>query len=1179
MSCGHSLETPCPNCATALPSNAKFCFNCGFEIEPGATTGETGKSALQITDEIAEAVTRLGETSGERRTITMLFCDVTGSTAAAEQLDPEAWSSVMREAFDAFIAPVERYEGTVARLLGDAILAYFGAPTAHEDDPERAVLAALDILEASNAMAGRIGDDQGIEFGVRIGINTGLVVVGDVGSDLFGEYAALGDAANVAARMEHTAEPNTIQIAEATHRLVEPVFEFEPIGDIEVKGKSDPIVAYRVVGVKKERGRQRGIEGLESPMVGREKERDAGLAAFDDLQSGRGRILSIQGEAGLGKSRLSAELQAQVDDEVRWLEGRSFSYDVATPYGPFIDVLARCFELDGVAPSERYPRVQQKVIEALGDEPESHAVYLAALLGVEVEGEDASLLEYLALPVLRQRTFAAVAAYFAGLAGGRPTVLVLEDLHWADPTSIELTQALMPLTDEVPLMLLLQFRPRRDEPSWQIHEAAARDFAHRYTAIELEPLDGAASEELIANLLKVEGLTDSVRALILNKAEGNPFFVEEVIRSLLDAGIIVGEDDRFVATSDIDTFAVPDTLAAVLATRLDALPPEERKVVQAAAVIGREFSFDMLEELTDVGVDLDQVVRDLLRREIVVDEPQAGPRSYFFKHALTRDTAYETLLQGVRTDLHRLVGKLIEERDPDRVTELAYHFTEAGEPSLAFPYLVAAGDVELHAFAALAAVAQYRKALEAFGTGDDANTAAKAYEGLAQALIFSGDIPGALETYGEMLAFGEREVVQEIQVSALNKRALTHTNITGDLVSAEADLLLARKIGEACGYQAGIAEFHTVYCALNTVQGNLDTAEEHLKDAVELGTEIDSTFTRNFGLAHHAQTLALMGRFAEAEHAIEEALPIIEADGDRLHHGEIIGITRSIVRANLGDPEGGLGDARWGAGELNEIGAIFVEPIPTLNAAFLAMQLGLLEESFEAWQRTMAIGEMFGDNGLIAGAAAGMAAVRTFIYGPADDEVRRLKDRATTHVAMPGGEGVGHVVLATLARLALMAFDVETAKHHLVAVEPMRSPLEALIRPEILMAAADIAMAEESAEDAAGFIDELRQLVQERGAVILEPRAVQYEGLLQVHRGAFDDAVRSFDAAVDQARSLGLLSEVLGIQFRAAMMLGAAGRAEAQRFGEGAADTVAEIAALVEDAELRKAFLRTNATS
>ena len=1079
MTCGTSLETLCPNCGTELPAGAKFCFSCGHEIEAGSTSGESGRSARQVTDEIADAVTRLGETSGERRTITMMFCDVTGSTAAAEQLDPEAWSSVMREAFDAFIAPVERYEGTVARLLGDAILAYFGAPTSHKDDPERAVLAAIDILEASDAMAGRIKEEHGIDFGVRIGINTGLVVVGDIGSDLYGEYAALGDAANVAARMEHTAEPNTIRVAEATHRLVEPIFDFEPVGEIEVKGKSEPMAAYRVIGVKQERGRQRGIEGLESPMVGREAERATALAAFDDLASGRGRILSIQGEAGLGKSRLSAELKAQVGDEVRWLEGRSFSYDVATPYGPFMDVLTLCFELDGVPPADRFARIQGKVAEALGDDGRSHAVYLASLLGVEVTGDDADLLEYLELPVLRQRTFAAVAAYLSGLAAGEPTVLVLEDLHWADPTSIELTTTLLPLTDQASLMLLLQFRPRRDEPSWEVHEAAARDFAHRYTAIELHPLDGDASAELVANLLKVEGLTQSVRTLILDKAEGNPFFVEEVIRSLLDAGIIVSEDDRFVATADIDTFTVPDTLAAVLATRLDALPAEERKVVQAAAVIGREFSVDMLEALSDVGVDLDAVVRDLLRREIVVDLP--GTRTYFFKHALTRDTAYAALLQGVRSDLHRLVGKLIEERDPSQVSELAYHFSEAGELSLTFPYLVAAGDVELHAYAAPAAVAQYRKALEAFGAGDDVTVAAKAYEGLAQAYLFSGDIPTAMETYGEMLAFGEEVVVQEIQVSALNKRALAHTSITGDLVSAEADLLLARKIGEACGYDAGIAEFHTVYCQLNTYQGKLDVAEEHLKEAAELGSEIDSTFTRNFGLTHHANTVMLMGRFKEAMQAVADSLPIVEASGDRLHIGMLIGDVRANSRANLGEPLQGLEDAKWGAAELREIGSISNEPYPNLIVGMTASQLGRYEDAMASWERVMAIGDMFGQNGFIALAAAGLAAARAVIYGHDDEEAARLTALAMDRIDSPGGQLLGHLTMAILGSRALRNNQIAVARECLLAAQSMRSLSQALAKPDTLLCAAEIAIIENDVDRAAEFIDEVRDLVEERG--------------------------------------------------------------------------------------------------
>ena len=1172
MTCGHSLEVPCPNCATELPPGAKFCFNCGFEIEAGATTGEGGKPAQQVTDEITEAVTRLGETSGERRTITMLFCDVTGSTAAAEQLDPEAWTSVMRGAFDAFIAPVERYGGTVARLLGDAILAYFGAPVAHEDDPERAVLAALDILESSESMATRILDEHGVDFGVRIGINTGLVVVGDVGSDLFGEYAALGDAANVAARMEHTAEPNTIRVAEATHRLVGPLFDFEAVGDIEVKGKTDPIAAYRVVGVKKERGELRGIAGLESPMVGREAEAEQALRAFADLRSGRGRILSIMGEAGLGKSRLTAEVKGTIGDEVRWLEGRSFSYDVATPYGPYLTLMGRSLELEDVHESDRYRRIQEKLTDALGSDAGSQAVYLATLLGVDVEGEDAGLLEFLELPVLRERTFNAVAAYLAGLASDQPTVVVLEDLHWADDTSIELTEALMPLTDRAPLLLLLQFRPWRQEPGWRIHEAAGRDYAHRYTAITLQPLDGEASAELVANLLKVEGLSDSVRGLILDKAEGNPFFVEEVIRSLLDEGVIAREDDRFVATAEVDSFAVPDTLAAVLATRLDALPAGERKVVQAAAVIGREFSFDMLDALTDVGVDLDAVVRDLLRRELIVEQPGADGRVYLFKHALTRDTAYGALLQGVRTDLHRLVGKLIEEEDPSRVTELAYHFTEAGEPSLAFPYLVAAGDADLQAFATQSAIAHYRRALESFAAGDDVMIAAKAYEGLAQAYIFGGDVPAALEAYGDMLAFGERVVVQEIQVSALNKRALAYTNIVGDLTAAEADLDLARKTAEACGYQAGIAEFHTVYCSLNTAQGNLDNAEAHLKEAVDLAIEIDSTYTRNFGLAHHAQTVALMGRFAEARQAVEEALPTLEASGDRVHIAEIIGITRATVNANLGDPVAGYEDAAWATKELNEIGAIFIEPITGFVGGLLALQLGRLEDSMAMWERTMELGELFGDQSLISIAAAGSAMVRGFIYGPGDDEVQRLVERSLESLGLQGGESAAHFSLPLLARMALIGGDIESARSAVADAGRLRSPGKLLAQPILQLLEAEIAMADGDLEAAEELIAEAAtsESVSNRASV------ADATGLLHVYRGEFDEAIASFEAAAEQATELGLLALLLGIQGRATMMLGAAGRPEAQRFGEAAGDTVAEIASLIEDAELRKTFLRTN---
>ena len=291
---------------------------------------------------------------GERRIVTMLFCDVSGSTAAAEALDPEEWAEIMNGAFEHLIAPVYRYEGTLARLMGDAILAFFGAPIGHEDDPQRAVLAGLDILKGIAPYREDVKSKWGLDFNVRVGINTGLVVVGEVGSDLRVEYTALGDAINLASRMEQTAQLGTIQISEDTHKLVAPLFEFEELGGIQVKGKSEPVEAYRVLGPRAKPGRSRGIEGLDSPLVGRDQQVASLRGAVSELRQGRGQIVSLMGEAGLGKSRLIAELRKELEDEgairangvasgeagpgLSWHEGRSLSCESSKPYAPFVNL-------------------------------------------------------------------------------------------------------------------------------------------------------------------------------------------------------------------------------------------------------------------------------------------------------------------------------------------------------------------------------------------------------------------------------------------------------------------------------------------------------------------------------------------------------------------------------------------------------------------------------------------------------------------------------------------------------------------------------------------------------------------------------------------------------------------------------------------------------------------------
>ena len=319
IQCGAPLLAKCENCGEALPVAAKFCPSCGHPAQLKAGATSLGRLQQYIPKELLAKLeasrdrrAESGAMEGERRVVTMLFCDVTGSTAMAEQLDPEEWADLMNGAFEHLLAPVYRYEGTLARLMGDAILAFFGAPISHEDDPQRAVLAGLDILEGIRAYREQVLRERGLDFDVRVGINTGLVVVGEIGSDLRVEYTAMGDAVNLAARMEQTAQPGTVQVSHDTYRLVSKVFEFEPLGEIEVKGRAAPVTAYRALRPLPGAIQPRGVEGLRSPLVGRARELDLLHSRVEELLAGRGQIVSLIGEAGLGKSRLAAELRQGV---------------------------------------------------------------------------------------------------------------------------------------------------------------------------------------------------------------------------------------------------------------------------------------------------------------------------------------------------------------------------------------------------------------------------------------------------------------------------------------------------------------------------------------------------------------------------------------------------------------------------------------------------------------------------------------------------------------------------------------------------------------------------------------------------------------------------------------------------------------------------------------------------
>jgi predicted ATPase/class 3 adenylate cyclase len=638
----------------------------------------------------------------------------------AERFDPEEWAEIMNEAFSNLSAPIGHYEGTIARLMGDAILAFFGAPSSHEDDPQRAILAGLEIIEGIRPFRERLKRELDLDFNVRVGINTGQVVVGEVGSNLASEYTAMGDAVNLAARMEQAAQPGTVQISGATHRLVAPLFECEDLGPIEVKGKSQPVPAYRVLGRKASPGRLRGIAGLAAPLIGRAAEMDTLREVIAGVRQGRGQIVCIIGEAGLGKSRILEELRAQWQSEAgsqpTWAESRGVSYDSTRPYSLFTQRMRQFFGMeDDDLPKTMREKIAQTLQTTIA--PEQLAACIAAVQAMLAVREESDKAEF-APDALKREVFGNMLSAWRAMGSRAPFALVFDDLHWSDAASAELIIHLFQLTEEVPILLLFAFRPERQSPAWLVKQQAETQYSHRYVEIDLKPLSPTDTDALVSNLLVIADLPPQLRRLILQKTEGNPFFVEEVVRTLIDTGAVVRDESgmHWRATTRVEEIAIPDNVQALLMARIDRLQEKERRTLQLASVIGRYFYRRILEVISETLLIVDKHLSSLEKAELIREAARSPELEYMFRHELTRDAAYNSILRRQRRQFHRRVGKAIEALFPDRLEgeahRLAFHFHEGGADELAIKYYTIAGDTAARLNAHTEAIFHYTHALE-----------------------------------------------------------------------------------------------------------------------------------------------------------------------------------------------------------------------------------------------------------------------------------------------------------------------------------------------------------------------------------------------------------------------------------------------------------------------------------
>jgi len=698
---------------------------------------------------------------GERKLVTVMFADISGFTALAETIDPEAVRDLMNGCFERLVPVVRKYGGAVDKFIGDEIMALFGAPVAHENDPERALRTALEMVDTLAEFNG----ERGTELELHFGINTGTVIAGGLGTHERQEYTVMGDTVNVASRLEDVSERGEILAGPDTYRLTAPLFEFETMEPVRVKGKAEPVPVYRLLAAKVVPGKVRGIAGLESPLVGREAEFRALQEAVERLQSGAGGIVTLVGEAGLGKSRLVAEVRDSVLGirDLDWVEGRCLSYGASIAYLLWLDMLRGLLGVTADASPVAVHGALRKWVQNLCPERFDDVYpYLGRLMSLPLaDGAEATVRDVEGKD-LKANTFRAVETLIEGAARQRPLVVVCEDLHWADPSSNEVLEQLLALTDRAPLLFICVFRPERRHGCWRVRETAVRDYHHCHTDLWVDPLSAAESKTLVGNLLRVEGLPRELRERILSHAEGNPFYVEEIIRSLMNDGAIVRDEatGRWQATRSVADIAISDTLHGVLMARIDRLQEETKRVLQLASVIGRLFFYRVLAEIAREERQLDTHLLTLQREEMIRERARTPELEYIFKHQLTQEAAYNGLLKRERRVFHRQVAEALELLFHDRVEEqvglLAYHWERAEEPEKATEYLLRAGDQARLAYAHAEAIDYYQRALALLKEQEEHERSARTLMKLGLTYHTAFDFQRSRQAYEEGFALWQR---------------------------------------------------------------------------------------------------------------------------------------------------------------------------------------------------------------------------------------------------------------------------------------------------------------------------------------------------------------------------------------------------------------------------------------
>jgi adenylate cyclase len=891
--CGRRLPAPCAACGTPCEPDFAFCPRCGAARSPAPAGGETPKAGTRPI--VASAPAAAGSADGrdaDRRQVTVLFADLSGFTSLSERLDPEDVRAFQNALFATLAKAIERYDGFVEKFVGDAVMAVFGAPVAHEDDPQRALDAALQMLERGAALAEQWAPRLGQRVLLHIGIHSGPVVAGSLGTAAGAAYAVTGDTVNTTARLLGAAAPGTILVSEATHALTRHRFSFEPAGELTLRGKSELVVVHRLLGALAEPGSSRGLAalGLAAPLVGRADELDQLLTAFERMQRGRAQMVSLVGEAGAGKSRLLSELFARLEAAGR-LAGtvvrRAACSSLGEPtYGIFGALFREAYNVD---PADSLDVARQKLstgLMALGakaEDADAIAPVLSYVLGVEnAKPRDVE-------PEQLQRQIAlAVRALIERRLQHGPLMIVVEDLHWADSASVELLRNVADHLADRPLMVLLTHRPESRPPA--LTRAAQ-------SVIRVHSLSADETRLLVRDLFGTApgGELGRLQDFIATRAGGNPLYVEEIVRSLVGKGVLVQDGARWTSTAvAYEAVDVPLTLQGLLLSRVDRLPADARRLLQEAAVLGAEFDEALLRDVASDAAGVGAALEHLAGADLIQSggAGRDGAR-YRFTHALVHEVVYQNLLLARRTELHETAGRALERvagTHPERLGDLeilGHHWSLSSDKPRGARYLQAAGDWARAVYANDDALRHYERALatlaECAACGPQTRTVR---ERLADLQALTGHRNDALAQYESLRhesdAGGDRTAVARLhrKIGALywdagdRERAgacfaagLERLGEDGDSLERAHLLEEMGRLAFRAGDNAGAIAWAERALAEAASEEETSTSPERAREAVALRAQAYNTL----GVA-----LARTGRLAEAVAQIEQSIGLAE---------------------------------------------------------------------------------------------------------------------------------------------------------------------------------------------------------------------------------------------------------------------------------------------------------------